>query len=81
MPYSSEDSSDFQNKALGLITEGLEIADLFINKNYLINLNDYPIIPIDEIKKSFTFLNLFEVTKLLFDKSENIVNLGAAVYI
>lgn len=80
MPYSSKDSSDFQDKALNLITEGLEIADLFINKNYLINLNDYPVIPIDEIEKSFTFLNLFEVTKLVFDKSENINEKLVSVY-
>ena len=80
MPYSSKDSTDFQDKALSLITEGLEIADLFINKNYLINLTDYPVIPIDEIEKSFTFLNLFEVTKLVFDKSENINEKLVSVY-
>lgn len=80
MPYNSKDSADFQDKALSLITAGLEIADLFISKNYLIDLNNYPAIPIDDTEKSFAFLNLFEVTKLVFDKSENINDKLVSVY-
>jgi hypothetical protein len=69
-----------EQKQAQLLINGLLTADRFINKNYLINIADQNVVPLDESEKNTTFMRLFEVEKLVFDKEENINDKLISVY-
>ena len=60
--------------------QGLMVAGQFVNKSYLCNLNDYPVIPIDEDLKVHNKIRLYHVQKIVYDKNENINDKLISVY-
>jgi energy-coupling factor transporter ATP-binding protein EcfA2 len=68
---------DVRNRQL---ENGLFLADMFINKNYLINLNKSPVIPIAPSMKSSSFIRLFKIERLVFDANENTNDKLISVY-
>lgn len=69
-----------EQKQLQLLRSGLLTADKFINKNYLINVSEQDVVPIDEINQSTNAIRLFEILKLVYDKTENINDKLISVY-
>lgn len=65
---------------LALLEQGLAVADQFINRNYLINLSDCQVMPIEEEYKVFNKIRLFHVEKMVYDKHENINDKLISVY-
>ncbi|WP_459479212.1 ATP-binding protein [Clostridium saccharoperbutylacetonicum] len=63
-----------------VLEQGLLLADKFINKNYLINLNNNDVIQIDEDMKRTNFLRLYKITKLVYDPEENVNDKLISVY-
>ena len=75
-----EKSNELMVRANDILNSGMELVDLFVNKNYLIDLQNCEPIPMDASSKSFSYMSLFEVTKIVFDKSENINDKLVSVY-
>lgn len=65
---------------LHILSNGLKTADRFINKNYLINLSERNIVPLDETRHSTREIRLYQIEKLVFDKEENINDKLISVY-
>lgn len=63
-----------------VLEEGLLLADKFINKNYLINLNNNDVLQVDEEMKRTNFLRLYKITKLVYDPKENVNDKLISVY-
>lgn len=63
-----------------VLEQGLLLADKFINKNYLINLNNNDVIKIDEDIESTSFIRLYKITKLVYDPKENVNDKLISVY-
>lgn len=53
-----------------VLSKGMLYADAFVNKNYLINLNVYPVIPLDEQYKKDHFIRLFKIERIVYDVNE-----------
>lgn len=69
-----------ESRLLQLLNDGLITADRFINKNYLINLSERNVNPLDEEKRSTSPIRLFEIEKLVYDKDENVNDKLISVY-
>lgn len=69
-----------EQKQIQLLQSGLVTADKFINKNYLINLSEQNVVPIDEIDKTTNAIRLYQIIKLVYDKTENINDKLISVY-
>lgn len=69
-----------EQKQLQLLNNGLITADRFINKNYLINISEQNIVPLDEYEKITNSIRLFQIIKLVYDKTENINDKLISVY-
>lgn len=69
-----------EQKQTKLLENGLVMADRFINKNYLINMQEREIVPISEYEKNTGALRLFKVKKLVYDKKENVNDKLISVY-
>ncbi|MCR5322057.1 MAG: DUF87 domain-containing protein [Lachnospiraceae bacterium] len=69
-----------EQKQVQMLNSGLITADRFINKNYLINIADQPVVPLDESEKSTNAIRLFKIVKLVYDKKENINDKLISVY-
>lgn len=50
-----------EQKQLQLLNNGLLMADKFINKNYLINIDDQNIVPLHENNKVTNSIRLFQI--------------------
>lgn len=60
-----------EQKQLQLLNNGLITADRFINKNYLINISEQNIVPLNEYEKTTNSIRLFQIIKLVFLKSQS----------
>lgn len=65
---------------LALVEQGLSVADQFVNRNYLINLSDYQVMPLEEEYKIYNKIRLFHVQKMVYDRHENINDKLISVY-
>ena len=63
-----------------VMEQGLVAADQFVNRNYLCNLNDYPVITLDEELKVYNKMRLYNIKKIVYDKNENINDKLISVY-
>ncbi|KKG06102.1 hypothetical protein DU80_19420 [Methanosarcina mazei] len=79
MEYTEERTQNLE-KILDSMQRGLEIADLFINKNYLININKCKPIPLESHQRSFSYISMFEISKIVYDAHENINDKLVSVY-
>lgn len=69
-----------EQKQAQIISDGLKTADRYINKNYLNNLSDYNVLPLDEQEKDISFLRLYKIEKLIYDKKEDANDKLISVY-
>lgn len=69
-----------EQKQLQLLNNGLITADKFINKNYLIDLAQHEVLPLNENEKTTNAIRLLKVERLVFDKEENINDKLISVY-
>ncbi len=75
-----EKSNELMIRASEIMNDGMELVDLFVNKNYLINLADCEPLPLSQSCKSFSYMSLFEISKIVYDESENINDKLVSVY-
>ena len=73
-------SSQLATQASDIMDQGLELADLFINKNYLIDVDKCDPVPLDETEKSFAYMSLYQIDKIVYDEDENINDKLVSVY-
>ena len=53
-----------------ILEKGMFYADAFVNKNYLINLDQYPVVELDETRKSDDFIRLYQIERIVYDVDE-----------
>ena len=63
-----------------VMNRGMELADLFVNKNYLIDIDKCEPIPLSEEEKTFSALSFFQVDKIVFNQKESINDKLVSVY-
>ena len=63
---------DEQGKLDKQISDGLESADNHINRNYLINATSHDVLPIMDDDNWANRIRLFQITKIVYDKKENV---------
>lgn len=69
-----------EQQADAAVEKGLLYADAFVNKNYLINLNRYPLVELDPAEKSDDFLRLYQIERIIYDVDENANDKLISVY-
>lgn len=75
-----ETSEELMLRAEEIMNRGMELVDLFVNKNYMINLDKCDPVPLDDSEKSFSYISLFEISKIVYDMNENINDKLVSVY-
>lgn len=75
-----ETSEELMLRAEEIMNRGMELVDLFVNKNYMINLDKCEPVPLDDSEKSFSYISLFEISKIVYDMNENINDKLVSVY-
>lgn len=73
-------SSEMKNGVEEVMARGMEMADLFVNKNYLIDIDGCAPVPLDEGEKIFSAMSLFQIDKVVYDRNENINDKLVSVY-
>ena len=58
----------------------VEAAQYFINKEYLDRLADYSPIPLPAIDRSFRYMRLCRIEKIIYDKDEDVIDKLISVY-
>ena len=76
----TEESTKLQKRATDIMHNGVEMVDLFVNKNYLIDIDKCEPVALDASAKSFSYLSMFEVSKIVYDSNENINDKLVSVY-
>ncbi|MBR6776696.1 MAG: hypothetical protein IKM27_02995 [Clostridia bacterium] len=54
------------------IQQNIEIADRFVKRTYLNDLTELEVEPLSEHQKKFQYIRLYRVSRLIYDKSEDI---------
>ena len=54
------------------VASSVLVADKFVKRSYLNDLTELEVVPLDETYKKFNSIRLYRVSKLIFDKEENI---------
>lgn len=78
--------SDFPESAVmkknvaDVMSRGMELVDLFVNKNYLIDIDKCEPIPLESYEKTFSAMSLFQIDKIVYDLNENINDKLVSVY-
>ena len=75
-----EKSNELQIRATEIMNNGMALVDLFVNKNYLIDLDRCEPVALESTQKSFSYLSLFEISKIVYDTDENINDKLVSVY-
>lgn len=73
-------SPEIKKQASDVMDQGLKLVDLFVNKNYLIDVDECIPIPLDESEQTFEYMSLFQIDKIVFDENENINDKLVSVY-
>ena len=63
-----------------LLEAGLATADLYISRNYLIDLAQKPVMPVKDEVCSDTFLRFYHIERFVYDKKENVNDKMISVY-
>lgn len=69
-----------QVKQLEVLESGLVTADCYISRNYLIELSQNPVVPIQEEQFRDTSLRFYHIQKFVYDKDENVNDKLISVY-
>ena len=75
-----EKSGELNLRAAEIMNRGMELVDLFVNKNYLIDLSRCEPIALESCQKTFSYLSLFEISKIVYDVNENMNDKLVSVY-
>lgn len=75
-----EKTQELMTRAMEIMNNGVHLVDMFINRNYLIGLNQFEPIILDVNQKSFSYISLFEISKIVYDQNENITDKLVNVY-
>lgn len=73
-------STEMKNNVEEVMTRGMELVDLFVNKNYLIDIDKCMPIPLEDGEKTFSAMSLFQIDKVVYDLNENINDKLVSVY-
>ena len=73
-------SAEITTQVTNIMTQGMELVDLFVNKNYLIDVNKCDPIPLPDSEKTFSVMSLFQIDKIVYDENENINDKLVSVY-
>lgn len=79
MEYT-EESTKMQVRVSEIMQNGLELVDLFINKNYLIDIDKCKPISLASSQRSFSYISMFEISKIVYNNDENINDKLVSVY-
>lgn len=79
MSYEQK-SGELMVRATEIMNSGMELVDLFVNKNYLIDLDKCQPVALDASQKSFSYMSLYEISKIVYDRDENINDKLVSVY-
>ncbi len=63
-----------------VLEKGMFYADSFVNKNYLINLDRYPVVELEDDRKSDDYIRLYRIERIVFDVDENANDKLISVY-
>ena len=74
------ESTEMQKQVSNIMNQGMELVDLFVNKNYLIDVDKCDPIPLSEADKTFSAMSLFQIDKIVYDLNENINDKLVSVY-
>lgn len=74
------ESAKVEKQAAEIMSRGMELVDLFVNKNYLIDIDKCDPIALDETEKTFANMSLFQIDKIVYDLNENINDKLVSVY-
>ena len=69
-----------EEEANAALEKGMLYADAFVNKNYLINLDRYPLVEIDPQEKSDEYVRLYQIERIVYDVDENVNDKMISVY-
>ena len=67
-------------QANAALEKGMLYADAFVNKNYLINLDRYPLVELDPAEKSDEHIRLYQIERIVYDVDENANDKLISVY-
>ncbi len=62
------------------IDESMSFADLFVNRNYLMDLSNYEVVEMREDLKNYGRIRLYRITKVVFNEDEDINDKLISVY-
>lgn len=62
------------------IGNAIHYADLFVSKNYLIDLSKSSVRKMDDSEKQFNHMSFIEISKICFDPQENVQDKLKTVY-
>jgi hypothetical protein len=74
------ESAMMKKNVADVMTRGMELVDLFVNKNYLIDIDQCSPIPLDDEEQTFSAMSLFKIDKIVYDLNENINDKLVSVY-
>ena len=82
MPYTitAKNDTDSLHNYNPEIEKGLSFADVFVNRNYLIGLSGFPVVPMPDELKKHQNIRLFKVNKFVFNEDEDINDKLISVY-
>ena len=69
-----------ETQANAILEKGVLYADAFVNKNYLINLERYPLVALDPAEKSDEYVRLYQIERIVYDVNENANDKLISVY-
>ena len=79
MNYSTEMTAS-QVRQMEVLETGLVTADCYISRNYLIDLSQNPVVPLQEEMFWDTTLRFYQIEKFVYDKDENVNDKLISVY-
>jgi len=79
MSYEQK-TNELMIRANEIMADGMGLVDLFVNRNYLIRLDKCEPVPLEMSQKTFSYMSLFEISKIVFDRGENINDKLVSVY-
>lgn len=79
MSYEQK-TGELMTRASQIMSNGMELVDLFVNKNYLIDLDKCQPVPMEPGQRSFSYMSLYEISKIVYDRDENINDKLVSVY-
>jgi len=72
--------SELLNQTKMQLAQGFRVADIYLNRSYLENFSNAPIIPIKPEMLRTSSMRLLEITKLVFDANEKFTDKLMSVY-